>query len=523
MLYHVSNLFLGIGIVFIYFFIYAMIKKRSRNGSLFALMCMAVAIFVIGYSLELKATTIEQIQVCLKLEYFGAPFMTVFWFMFAYKFYYNRHVSFKLGVFIMIVPILTLFFNVSNDYFHLLYREIDYKTIGDSMVAVLTKGPWYYFYSLYSYVIILYGCFLFFKIWKTTNNQMLKTQSLLMFSGTVIPVFCNMLYLIGFTPGGMDITPFGLLALANFYGLALFKYDVLELKEIVKSMVFEEINEAILVIDNQNRLVEYNEAARKVFNWLQSDHIGIDIRSFEYGSCLIDQEKAIFSMQIINEALNRHYEFRISALRVKHEVVGKVIFFRDVTIEKQMVEKLDLLASFDALSQVYNRRKLLEEADKEAVRAMRYYDHLAVLMIDIDHFKNVNDQYGHLAGDEVIFSVAQTIKKKIRSIDIVGRYGGEEFVAVLSNADQENGLRVAEAIRREIEAMKTLYDGSVISVTVSVGLAVVNVTSQKAIPMMAIINLADQAMYNAKEKGRNRVEVEVYEVPNTLRMTDESL
>lgn len=523
MLYHVSNLFFGIGIVFVYFFIYAMIKKRSRNGSLFALMCMAVAIFIIGYSLELRSTTIEQLQVCLKLEYFGAPFMTVFWFMFSYKFFYNRHVSFKLGVFVMVVPILTLFFNVSNDYFHLLYKQIDYRPSGDFIVAVLTRGPWYYFYSLYSYAIILYGCFLFFKVWKISNNQMIKTQSFLMFSGTVIPVICNILYLAGFTPGGMDITPFGLLALANFYGLALFKYDVLELKEIVKSVVFEEIDEAILVVDNKNRLIEYNEAAEKVFDWMHPDHIGIDIRSFEYGNCLVDQENPVFIMQVITETLNRYYEFRVSILQLKNEVVGRVIFFRDVTLERQMVEKLDQLASYDALSQVYNRRKLLEEADKEAIRAMRYYDHLSVLMIDIDHFKNVNDQFGHLAGDEVIFNVAQMIKRKIRSIDIVGRYGGEEFVAVLSNADKDSGLRVAESIRREISEMKILYGEETISVTVSVGLAVVNVTNQRGINIMAMINLADKAMYCAKEKGRNRVEEEIYEVPSTLRMTDENL
>lgn len=523
MLYHISNLFFGIGIVFVYFFIYAMIKKRSRNGSLFALMCMAVAIFIIGYALELRAITIEQLQVCLKLEYFGAPFMTVFWFMFSYKFYFNRHVSFKLGVLIMVVPILTLFFNVSNDYFHLLYRQVDYRISGNFIVADLTRGPWYYFYSIYSYVIILYGCYLFFKIWKNSNNQMIKTQSFLMFSGTVTPVICNILYLVGFTPLGIDITPFGLLALANFYGIALFKYDVLELKEIVKSVVFEEIDEAILVVDNKNRLIEYNEAAEKILKWLHPDHVGMDINGFEYGTALIDQEKSVFSMQILTENLNRHYEFRVSVLQLKNEIVGKVIFFRDVTIEKQMVEKLDQLASFDALSQVYNRRKLLEEADKEAIRAMRYYDHLSVLMIDIDHFKNVNDQYGHLAGDEVIYNIAQIIKRKVRSIDIVGRYGGEEFVAVLSNADRENGYRVAETIRKEIENAKILYEEEVLSVTVSVGLAVTTVSNLRSINMMAVINLADKAMYLAKENGRNRVEVENYDVPNALRMTDENL
>ncbi len=523
MLYHVSNLFMGIGIVFVYFFLYALIKKRSRNASLFALMCLAVGIYIIGYSLELKATTIEQLRVCLKMEYFGAPFMTVFWFMFSYKFYYNRHVSFKLGISIMVVPLLTLFFNVSNDYFHILYQQIDYRISGDVIVAVLTRGPWYYFYSLYSYAIILFGSFLFYKIWRTSKNIMIQSQALIMFSGTITPVLCNVVYLLGLTPIGLDITPFGLLVLAILYGFALFKYEVLELREIVKSVVFEEIDEAILVVDNKNHLVEYNEAATSVFSWMNADNIGINVKAFDYGVNLMNQEDSIFTMQVITDSINRYYEFRTSILEVKNEIVGKVIFFRDVTLEKQMVEKLDQLASFDALSQVYNRRKLLEEAEKEAIRAMRYYDHLSVLMIDIDHFKNVNDQYGHLAGDEVIYNVAQIIKKKIRSIDIVGRYGGEEFVAVLSNADRENALKVAENIRKEIEMAKISYEEELITVTVSIGLAVVNATNQRAINIMAIINLADQAMYLAKEKGRNQVIDEIYEIPGTLRMTNEYL
>ncbi len=520
---HISNLLMGIGIVFVFFFFYAIIKKRSRNANLFAIMCLAVATYVIGYSLELRATTIEQLQACLKLEYFGAPFMTVFWFMFSYKFYFNRHVSFRMGLLIMVVPLTTLFFNVNNDYFHILYQRIDFIKVGNYLVADFTRGPWYYFYSLYSYCIILYGCYLFFKIWKVSQNKMIKTQALIMFSGTIMPVLCNLIYLAGFTPAGLDITPFGLLFLAILYGFALFKYDVLELKEIVKSIVFEEIDEAILVIDNRNRLIEFNVAAAKVFPWMNLNNVGMDINQFDYGSALIQSEDSVFKMEVSTEGTDRSYEFRKSLLQVKNENAGEIIFFRDVTVEKQMVDQLDLLASFDALSQVYNRRKLLEEADKEAVRAVRYYDYLSVLMIDIDLFKSINDRYGHLAGDEVIYCIAQEIKKKIRNIDIVGRYGGEEFVAVLSNANQESALKVAETIRKAIEEAVILYGEDQIKATVSIGVAVTETSQQRVIPIMGIIDLADRCMYKAKEKGRNRVEYALYEIPASLRRANEIL
>ena len=228
---HLSSLLFMIGGAFLCFFLWAFVHERSRNAALFSTMCLAVAVFVIGYGFELRAANFEQMKFFLKLEYFGASFMTAFWFLFSYKFYYNRNASYRLTVAILTVPILTLFFSVTNEYHHLLYRSISYVVYEDLSLAQLVRGPWYYFFSLYSYVMILYGSVLFFKIWRRAEGK-LKTQALLMFTGTLWPVLINMLYLLGFSPRGLDLTPFGLVVLMVCYGLAIFKYGVLELQEI---------------------------------------------------------------------------------------------------------------------------------------------------------------------------------------------------------------------------------------------------------------------------------------------------
>lgn len=511
MINQLSNLQFIIGSAFIFFFLYAMIKQRSRNATLFSAMCLAVAIFVIGYGFELRSSSYEELAFYLKMQYFGAPFMTVFWFLFSYKFYYNRSASFRMTVAIMVIPVLTLFFSVTNEYHHLLYKSVQFLPDSPYAKSELVRGPWYYLYSYYSYAMILYGSALFFRIWQRAEHQM-KKQAFLMFTGTLWPVAVNIVYLFGFSPYGLDLTPFGLILLALCYYLALFKYGFLELQEIVKSVTFSEIDDGIIVVDGKQRLIDYNEAARKVFSWLETRNIGLRIDQFEGGRKMLAFETAQFVLECVHDSDWRAFEFRRSELKEHGKQLGEVYFFHDITEQRHMIDKLNELASYDALSQVYNRRKLLEEAEKESHRAVRYYDFLSVLMIDIDHFKRVNDVYGHLAGDEVIRRVAAASKHRVRSIDIVGRYGGEEFVIILANACQQSALQIAEELRRDIEALDILYEGNHIQVTVSVGVAGAatkpaddTAGESPAVDIVQLINKADAAMYNAKKNGRNQV------------------
>lgn len=503
MIAYLSNIMFGIGASYLIFFICSFKKQRSRNAALFSIMCLAIAVFVIGYGFELRASDLEQIKFFLKVEYFGAPFMTVFWFLFSYKFYYNKNASFRLTFLMMIVPILTLFFSVTNDYHHFLYKSIAFSKYDTLSLAQLERGFWYYLYTLYSYALIAYGSILFFKIWRTTENKT-KTQAFLMFSGTIAPVLLNIVYLVGIIPSGIDLTPFGLMYLVISYGLAIFKYDVFELQEIIKTTAFSEINDGILVIDEKNRLVDFNIAGTTLFSWMKRSSIGCDISKFEWGTEILKHEDEQFEIEMNDQGTEKDFEFRSTLLSEKKRNLGRVYFFRDITEQRKLIEKLNELASYDGLTQVYNRRKLFEEAEKEALRAERYYDSLSVLMIDIDHFKRVNDLHGHLAGDEVIQHVAMMIKETVRSIDIVGRYGGEEFVVILSNVHKDRAMKIAETIRKEIEEMETLHLDEDIKVTVSIGVASIN-NEHEHIDIAAVINLADEAMYNAKNNGRNQV------------------
>ncbi|MFC4062516.1 GGDEF domain-containing protein [Planomonospora corallina] len=174
--------------------------------------------------------------------------------------------------------------------------------------------------------------------------------------------------------------------------------------------------------------------------------------------------------------------------------------------------QLQAAARTDAKTGLLNAAAWQREADTEIVRARRTGDPLALLIIDIDHFKRVNDTYGHLIGDQVLVGVASTLRSQLRDYDVVGRFGGEEFVVLLPGADVTEARRVAERLRSRIGRMAIPVDGEMISVTISAGIAVMTVHGNDLIELLAV---ADLALYHAKELGRDRVYLPAASVPPT--------
>lgn len=154
------------------------------------------------------------------------------------------------------------------------------------------------------------------------------------------------------------------------------------------------------------------------------------------------------------------------------------------------------MATNDPLSGVYTRRKLMEEAEKEFYRANRYGADLSALMIDIDFFKHVNDTYGHLAGDKVITCLAKVCKDRLRKSDNIGRYGGEEFLILLTDTNLQKALLIAEDLRGLIEKTIIEYEDQQIKVKVSIGVASTSNCSDK-ITINDLINQSDKALYMA--------------------------
>ncbi|MEX0603319.1 MAG: diguanylate cyclase [Marinobacter sp.] len=175
----------------------------------------------------------------------------------------------------------------------------------------------------------------------------------------------------------------------------------------------------------------------------------------------------------------------------------------DVTDRKILEQELSELAAHDTLTGLFNRREMNRLLSEEVSRAARYNRRLALLWIDIDHFKQVNDQYGHPAGDAVLTAVCKRLSQGIRSVDAFGRYGGEEFMILLPEMDGAEAWEAAERLRQLVAEYPVALEGVAdVRLTVSIGIAVFPHHGQTA---DALNDMADKAMYRAKENGRNQV------------------
>jgi diguanylate cyclase (GGDEF)-like protein len=167
----------------------------------------------------------------------------------------------------------------------------------------------------------------------------------------------------------------------------------------------------------------------------------------------------------------------------------------------QLYAEVQKQAITDALTGLYNRRGFFELGRREVERAHRFGRPLTAMMIDVDLFKQVNDTQGHLIGDQVLAGVAMQIERQLRQVDLPGRYGGDEFLALLPETDLTNAYQAAERLRRAISQIMYSTENEPVMVTVSIGLAELR---ESADTLETLIERADQALYVAKQSGRNR-------------------
>ena len=184
--------------------------------------------------------------------------------------------------------------------------------------------------------------------------------------------------------------------------------------------------------------------------------------------------------------------------------IGRTIFkfLTGGNIENAYHEEIYRLTTIDGLTQIFNKRYFLETLEREIARSHRFRREMSLVMFDIDHFKKINDSYGHLAGDYVLKHLAQTVKTRIRREDCFARYGGEEFAIVLPEIDGENGKAFAEKIRQIVEKQDFRFENTRIRVTISMGVSTIDEQTTDA---ASLIKRADERLYEAKSGGRNRV------------------
>ena len=488
--------FVSLGIYGLFF--YSLFKEKNRLSTVFSLLCLVMATYTLFYSLELMSTTYDRIAFFLKIEYFGVAFIPVLWFFLSFQFYRKKNLDLKIVFLILFIPLLVFIGAFTNDYLHLLYKSIEIVEKNGLFIAKLQKGFLYYIAVINTYILLFIGQLLFYRAWKRSIG-IRKKQSFLFLIISIIPFIISIIYLLGLTPGNVDPMPLAYSLVSICYYVVVFKYGFLEMSEIIRENSFEQINEGIFVIDYKGRLIDFNSAAKNTFDFLNYNNIGTELILLSKDLAL--KESSIFELK----EFNKYYEFKKTLLEEKGKKAGTIYIFQDITEKKLMLDRLEFNAKYDYLTEVYNRHELFSLAKNEIYKSKRFKTPLSFLLFDIDWFKKINDKYGHITGDLVIKIIAKACQKRLRQSDIIGRYGGEEFLVLLPSTTLENAKLIGENIRKLIEELEIDYDNKRIKVTISMGIT--ETSGDTDLELQDFINNADKALYTAKSEGRNRIEV----------------
>lgn len=277
--------------------------------------------------------------------------------------------------------------------------------------------------------------------------------------------------------------------------------------------------DAMIVIDNNHRIVVFNKGAEEMFGYGEKEalgqrldmlmperfHLQHDAMVDEFGAGSLDLKAMGRRNRQIYGRRKDGNEFLASAQIMRiGDKKGRfyAAVFRDISQSKKTEEELLHLAVIDPLTGAYNRREFTVMSEREALRSHRYHHPLSLLMIDIDHFKKLNDSHGHAAGDKVLQRVSTLCVNTLRNVDFFGRWGGEEFVALLPETDIEGASIIAERLRKIIGDNLLVFNDQKINFTVSIGIAQFK---DGETTIEGPVSRADTAVYDAKKAGRNRI------------------
>jgi diguanylate cyclase (GGDEF)-like protein len=284
--------------------------------------------------------------------------------------------------------------------------------------------------------------------------------------------------------------------------LTLMDYKKAEIISVATVTAMKHIREGFVLVDLNNNYLASNSAMTKMLP---------DITRLEKGDSIfllkgwpeelnsIDNGSVEFS---ITDESTRYFRAGISPVFIENDIfIAKIFLFTDITENINFLTELEKATYIDTLTGVYNRKHFIELADADIKRAVRMKQFIYIVMLDIDLFRNINETYGHTAGDMVLKTAAGILQHALRSYDLVGRYGGEKFILLIAVTGESDAEIVAERILKDMELYPTNYEGEDIRITCSIGMAML----LKADTLTTAIKKAEEALCIAKNSGRNKV------------------
>jgi len=513
-------------------------QRRSAPGglSLFWMMA-AITEWTLASLMESVAVDLGVKIFWSKLAYVGAHLSPIFFLLFALQ--YTNHTKWLTRRNIALLfcpPALTILLAATNEWHHLIWAGFSPGPAGTNSYIYI-HGVWFWVESVYINIILLAGTLVLLRF-ALTSKEIYRSQSLALVAASLIPWAGFALYLIKTNPfPGLDTTAVSLALSGAILVLVLLRLQLLDMVPVAREYLVENMLDGVLVLDYQDRIVDINPAAKEMFGLKPDRWIGQRAEAV-----LVDWPNLASHLQgpasnneiTLHSPDARQIDLRVSPLfNNKDELSGRLIVLRDISGRKAAEEEVQLAyhklqvemaeiealqdklreqAIRDVLTGLFNRRYLEETLERELSQAGRRDYPVAIVILDIDRFKDFNDQYGHTTGDALLRALGGMLLTNVRGGDIACRYGGDEFVLVLPDATPETAFQRSEELRVKFQNYHLAGPEGSLKSTFSAGIAFY---PTDGISAAELIRAADWALYNAKTAGRNRVhafKVEAHEV-----------
>ena len=472
--------------------------RKAPKSLWFSYMSLAIFIFTVGYYFEVTSLSETSAVTATKLQYIGtcyiAPFMLLFILEYCGKSIRKRYIGLM-----MVIPTITLILVQMWPTNMLYYKELVFIT--DTAVPYLrVQGAvFYYVFHLYMYCLSVAAVVVMLLFYRKSSTSVRK-QSLTIVISIMIPVVGNAINIFKVSSWELNLTPIVLSITCVLLGYSVFKQGLYRIVPIAREQIVETMSDGFVLVDMQGRFVDANAAAMRLLPKLGEMAVGTRVDEFEDMMWLSDTQGQS-EISVVNPITEQTQYHRVSRtlIRFKQQDICNCFMIFDITDAKQLLNKVSDMAERDSLTGLLNRGALYDKG----WQLLQNVGGACLMMMDLDFFKKVNDQYGHLKGDEVLKETAATLNNCLRSTDLLARYGGEEFCALLPALDTKHAIELAERIRKRVGQCTYQSEQGEFHVTMSIGIA--RYSSVEHPSLEELVADADAALYAAKNAGRNTV------------------
>src|SRR6056297_797369 len=440
--------------------LYSLKNFQQKGAGPFLLAMCAVLVWSFFYLLEIESRNLRYKIIWANLQFLGIGALPILWLYLILIITGHERIKHNMLLWSLPVPLIANIMAWTNPWHHLFRLDFGILKEGPLLLVRVEYGIFHnWIFVPFQYVMYGLTLVLLLDAWSHAK-PLYRRRYLLLLPGILIPMAGSALYIIGIPPfQNINPTPALFSITSLIFAWAIFSYSLLDVVPLARDAVIENLKDAILVFDSQLRLVDFNPASTRLFPGIDPRSIGQPARDvlvefkpvFRQLQRRANLSETNLSYTPRKSKKKRHYRSTLSFVySSKEKIVGKILTIGDITTQIELLNKMQKLATTDSLTGILNRRSFFEQTRSEIERAKRYRRAISLLLFDLDHFKKINDRYGHAAGDQVLINLIGRISEIIRKEDIFGRYGGEEFALCLPETEEETALQFAERLRNII-------------------------------------------------------------------------